>query len=102
AAIDLAARADAHALIAPRILPRAFLGDLERHRLRDVLDREIAGHLPLVAVALGPGRNEPHRGKLLDVEEVRRPQVVVALLLPRVDARGADRDVDLRLTAVGQ
>ena len=67
------------------------------------LDRQVAGQL--VAVAAGEldlGALEGHRRELVDLEEVGRAKVLVALLVVGADARRLDRGLDLRLSRAGR
>src|SRR5699024_10391471 len=69
--------------------------ELERDRdgLRHIADRQLTGDDVGALVYLVDGRgDEPHLRVGLDVEEVRRPQVGIAILTAGVDARGLDDD----------
>src|SRR6185312_646332 len=80
-------------------LPQPLDGDGDR--LRDVTDREVAGHGQLVAARRRDlGALEGELGKLLGIEEVGRLEVAVALLVVGRDARGVDRHLDARLRPV--
>src|SRR6185312_14446860 len=88
----------AEALATPRVANFALELGLQRHRARDVLDGEVARDREV------PGRVAIHARAAKDdlrmlrrVEEVRRAQVVVALLLAGVDACGIDLDLDAGL-----
>jgi hypothetical protein len=84
-------------LVAPRVHAAAGGLGVERDLARGVADRELADHAqPAAAEALDPRAAEPQHGEVLDVEEVGRAQVVVALGRAGVDARGVDRDLDPR------
>ncbi len=86
-ALDL----EADALVAPRILAALGGSAGELDRLGDALDRDLAGELDLaVVVGVDRGRVERDLRVLLDVEEVGRLEVAVALLLAGVDARDLD------------
>ena len=60
-------------------------------------DGEVADHRPPVsAFGFDLGALEGDGWILLDLEEGRRPQVIVALLIVRPNAGGVDRHLDLR------
>src|SRR5713101_6643824 len=59
--------------------------DLERHCARHALERQVAAHGVAAADRLNPGRAERHRRMLVDVEEIRGPQVRVAARNAGVD-----------------
>ena len=81
--------AEAHAVVAVGVLDDTLEHGVERDAFGDAPDREIAIHVPLGGVdrvdrraGEGPGR------MVLDIEEVVRPQVVVAVLVMGVHACG--------------
>src|SRR5439155_13622719 len=77
---------------------------LGRDRTRDALDRQLAGEreAPAVTVELHAAAVEDDLGMALDVEEVARAQVRVALLVQRLQAGDADRARYGRLLAGGE
>ena len=83
---------------------RVGAGAVELERDLDLLGDtehgEVADQHPLPVTLLGSGADEGDRRVLLHVEEVGAAQVVVALLVARVDARGLDRDLDRALGQV--
>src|SRR6476661_4153563 len=97
AAIDLALRAEARSLATPRILRLPLELDVEGDLSRYVADRQVAGELELVPVSLDTRALEPDIGVLLDVEEIPRTEVLVALISPRVEARRLQRCLHRRL-----
>src|SRR5690606_21969212 len=72
-----------------------------RDRLRDVLDGQVAGDGPLVAVALDAGGVEGDARVGLDVEEVGRLQVAVAVGGRGVHGGGLDGDLHRGVGGVG-
>src|SRR5579871_2348738 len=78
-------------VVPPGVLGLPQLLHVDGDRLGHVADRQVAGHLQLVAARGGDlGALERQLGKLLDVEEVGRLEVTVALLVIGRDA-GGDR-----------
>src|SRR5260370_24679537 len=75
----------------------ATVFDVQRHLARGVADRQVSDDA--IALPFEPFDTrapEPELGVLLDVEEVRRAEVGVALGRTRVDAGGVDRRLDRR------
>src|SRR5688572_14314665 len=92
AALDGEAGLPAGAVSHLRLL-LADLCDRDGDRLGHAAEREVAGDVELgVALLRDRVALEREGGELLGVEEVRRAQVVVALLVARVDLRGLERD----------
>src|SRR5205807_7134481 len=85
AALDLAGGGEAAARPAEGIRPEAARLQVERDRLRDALERQLA--VQQVVVTVGPDASgaEVHRLVLLGVEEVGGAQVVVAVGVARSD-----------------
>src|SRR3979411_680994 len=83
AAIDLGGSAEAHAAAAPGILAGALVDRVESDFLRDAANREVADHLERLALlaprAFHSAALEADGRMLLDVQEVRRAQVLVAV-----------------------
>src|SRR5262249_16908513 len=94
---DLPRGTEACAIVAPRIA-RAPLGcHVERHWLGYATNGEVTRHAEGAVQISGDARaGKAHRREIRRVEEVGRTQVIVALLLSRVDRGHIDRDVDLR------
>src|SRR5438309_2004483 len=96
-AIDLGAGREAGPPVAHRIGCPAVVLDLEADSARDAVDRqitvyeEVSGRFPFDPRAL-----ERDLRIALDVEEVGRTQVLVALLVPALDAGGIDVDLHPR------
>src|SRR6478735_8938189 len=80
----LALEADAE--VAERVAGGAVLLELDRDRLGDVLDGQVAGDGPVAAVAGDVGGDEGDLGVRRDVEEVGALQVAVAVGDAGVDA----------------
>ena len=84
-----------------RVIELAVLDRVQGHGLGGALDREVAGHPVLVSPdVLDPGALEGHRRVLVDLQERRGPQVLVALLVVGADARGVDGRLDPGLLRV--
>ena len=84
-------------LVAPGILRLAEVRHRQRDLLRDAADRQVADHVVAFAALLDdPLALEGDVRELLDVEEVGRAQVRVAIRLVGVDARRLDRELDRR------
>src|SRR5580692_6323245 len=100
-AVDRRPADEAYARVAPGVLAASRLFHVEHGLLGHAVDGEVARHLevslagPFDALAL-----ERDRRELLDVEEVGRLEVAVALRFARVDARRVDRNVDRRLRRI--
>src|SRR3954454_23399142 len=69
-AVEGGAALEAEAGVAERVLGRAGQLEVDRDRLGDVLDGQVAGDRPVVAVAGDLGGDEGDLGVGLDVEEV--------------------------------
>src|SRR2546421_1072521 len=94
-AVDLRRGAEARNRGSPRRALDALELDLQLDRARLVADREVACDAQAGRTRLLHGRTtERDRRILLDVEEVRRPKVVVPLLVAREDARRVERNLD--------
>ena len=91
--VDLALELDADALVAPGIAVGAGHGRLQLDRPGDALQ----GQLSLDPVGGDEGAAEGGLRVALDVEEVGRLQVAVALLVEGVGAAGVDGAADARL-----
>src|SRR6266516_6289245 len=100
-AIDLGAGRETGPPVTQRIGCPAVVLDLEADSARDAVDRpitvheEVSGRLPFDPRAL-----ERDLRIALHVEEVGRTQVLVALLVPALDAGGVDVDLHPRLGRV--
>src|SRR5450755_797501 len=91
-AVEGALRGESDPFVAPGVLAAAAVLDVERDLAADVADGQLSGQtVERRAELLDPRAAEPDLGKVLDVEEVGRPQVIVALGRARVDAGGIDR-----------
>src|SRR6266545_4821717 len=77
--------------LAVRVLLDTEQLDVQLDRLGDVLDGQVAGDDPRVAVLPDTGAGEGHLRALLHVEEVAGAQVVVPLLVAGVDGGQLDR-----------
>src|SRR5581483_4676619 len=100
-AVDLAADLEARHLLAPRVLAAPEQGRVEHDGARHAADRQVAVDPGRVGAGrLDPCAGEGDRRILLDVEEVGRSQVAVALLLARVDRRRVHLDLDRGLRRV--
>src|SRR5436305_9240334 len=94
---------EADTLVAPRV-GRAEIVDApdQLDRLRDALERDLAGEPDLAVVGcLRGGRVKADLRMLLDVEELGRGQVCITVLVARVDARNLDRALQHRRLAGG-
>src|SRR4029078_13124274 len=89
-AVQGGAALEAEAGVAERGLGGAGQLEVDRDRLGDVLDGQVAGDGPVVAVAGDLGGDEGDLGVGLDVEEVGAVQVAVAVRDTGVDAAGLD------------
>src|SRR5436309_15143296 len=78
-------------------LPSVATLDVEDHRACRPTQRQVAGHLPVVAVGLLDSRGPESDGRAAcDVEEVGGAQVSVTLGLVRVDRARVDHRLDRR------
>src|SRR5688572_765478 len=97
ATVDRGRGAEPKTLSTPRIASAAFIVRLENDFARDIANRQLASDTVAVVVdALDAGASERDGGVLVDLEEIRRAQVGVTLLLARVDARRGDLGFDRR------
>src|SRR5665647_515480 len=94
AAIELRLCAEADALAAPWILPRALVGRVERHFLRDSADGQVAHDFELRGAARDARAREGDFGEVLRVEEIGAAEVGIALFGARIDARRLDGGPD--------
>jgi hypothetical protein len=85
APIDLAARAESGALTTPGILGLAFKLDIEREGPRYVTDRQVSRELEALLVPLNSGALELYLRVLLHIQEVCRPEMLVALVCPGIE-----------------
>src|SRR4029077_20345076 len=74
---------------------------VEQDRTRDALDRQLARQREVATVAVEMHRDgvEADLGEVLDVEEIRRAQVRVALVVQRLEAHYLDRAGDGRIVS---
>ena len=86
---------EADAEVAERVVRGAGLLEDDGDRLGDVLDGQVAGDRPLVAVALDVGGGEGDLREVLGVEEVAGLEVAVAVGDAGLDAGDVDGQVDL-------
>src|SRR5205085_528721 len=97
-AIDLRRRGKAGSAPERLLLRQPLVLDIEDDRPRDVEDREVAVKLQrAVACHFDPRALERERGVLLDVEDVGRAKVRVAVGLTGIDAGGAYAHLDARV-----
>ena len=94
APIDLAGRAESGALTAPRILGLAFKLDIEREGPRYVTDRQVSRELEALLVPLNSGAPELYLGILVNIQKVRRPEMLVALVCPGIETSGIECGFD--------
>ena len=97
-AIELSGCAEPGTIVPIWILGDALERHVERDFLRDAVQREIADQAVLVRVArraLDASASEGHRWILVDFEEVGRFQMRVPLRLTCIDARDANRRLEL-------
>jgi outer membrane protein assembly factor BamB len=92
--VDLGGRGEPGAGAAERVRPEAVDLHVQRHRLGDAPDGQVAGHLVLVARRGDAGGLERHRRVVRGVQEAIRAQVLVALLVARVDRGRVNGDGD--------
>src|SRR5690606_11864550 len=95
AAVERRRRREGNPLVPPRVLGLTAVLGVEDHLAGDVPDRERA--VDAVAVTAGLlhlGALEPKLGEALHVQEVRRPQVIVAVGYAGIDAAAVDRHLD--------
>src|SRR5207237_1178540 len=86
-------RGKADPVIPPRILHSAVLLDIEGDLARDSVHRQVAGDaIAVVSEALNAGAGKGDLRESLDVEEISRAQMRIALRVICIDARriGAD------------
>jgi hypothetical protein len=100
ASIDLAARAEPDAFPTPGVSGPAFECNIERNWLRYVTDCQIARNLEALLVTLNPGAAELDLGILLDIQEIRRAQVLVALVGAGIETRGFEYRFDGRVLRI--
>src|SRR5262245_19859872 len=99
-AVDGRRAVESRPLLAVRALPLAEEARLEHDRSRHAVEREGARHLALLTARIDVANAralERDLRKLLDVEEVRGAQMVVALLDVGVDAGRVDRSLHFGL-----
>src|SRR6266513_505763 len=100
AAIDLPSRAESNALPTPRILGLALELDIERDWPGYITDRKISAKLEIRLVTLNQGAAEAYLRILLSIQEIRRPQVLVSLVGPSIQAHGFKCRFDGRILRV--
>ena len=84
-----------------RVIELAIAHDRQRHLTRVALDRQVAGHRVVVgARRLDPGALEGDPRVLLELQEVGRLQVVVALGVVGLDARDVDGHLERRVGGI--
>src|SRR3954452_10929764 len=99
-AVDLGLGGEAGARAAEGVRAEAVELKVEDDRAGDALDRQLALDGPVGAVGLHRGGAEEHGRVVLDVEEVSRADVRVALLLTGVDGAELDTGLDRGLGGV--
>src|SRR6478752_2484752 len=94
--------ADEHAARLEHAIPdEPVVLTVEQDRTRDALDRQLARQREVATVAVEMHRDgvEADLGEVLDVEEIRRAQVRVALVVQRLEAHYLDRAGDGRIVS---
>jgi outer membrane protein assembly factor BamB len=92
--VDLGGRGEPGPGPAVRVRPEAVDLHVQRHRLRHAPDGQVAGHLVLVSVRRDAGGLERHCRVVRGVQEALRAQVLVALLVARIDRGRVNGDGD--------
>src|SRR5437868_10192546 len=95
--VQLAGRAKPNPLATPRIFRLTLERYVERDRPSDVANRKVTGELEILFVALNVGALELDDRELLHIQEVSRPQVLIALLDSRIQRSRIQRDLDCRI-----
>src|SRR3982751_5447741 len=91
-------RDESGALVAPRVLRAAAVLDVEDDLATDVADGEVARHaVALARQLLDPRAAKLHLREALDLEEIRRAEMRIALGHAGVDAGNIDGRFDGRL-----
>src|SRR5712691_356168 len=96
APVDLPGSGESSPRAAHRIRPEAIELEGKRHALRDALERQVAVEDELATLDANASRAVGHRRVALDLEEVGRPDVPVALLIAGVDRGHVDLGTDRR------
>ncbi len=99
-AVDFGGSGVTQHLLAPRIGALAIEFGIQHNLVSHATNREIAGHLEIVALGFDAGALEGQGREVLRIEEIRRAEVRIALLFTRVDTGGADFDIDARVLDV--
>ena len=93
--VDPALGAVADAVAHHGVIEFPVLHHLQRHRLGVALDSQIAGHSVAIVSGLSdPGAFEGDRRIFVDFQKIRRPQVVVPLLVVGADTGRLDGNVN--------